>query len=168
MELETKRLIIRNFLQGDAQDLYEIFGDEETMEHCEPAYTLEKTEKFMKEFCMGRNGAVAAIHKETGKVIGYILFNELEDEVYEIGWIFNKAYWRQGYAYESCKAVMDYAFDELKAHKIFAEAIDNVKSVSLMKKLGMELEGIQRSQSKDNHGNWADLYFYGLQNKKQR
>ncbi len=76
MELETKRLNIRNFLQGDAQDLYEIFGDEETMEYCEPAYTLEKTEKFMTAFCMGRNGAVAAIHKETGKVIGYILFNE--------------------------------------------------------------------------------------------
>lgn len=167
MELETKRLIIRNFLQRDTQDLYEIFGDEETMENCEPAYTLEKTEKFMKEFCMERNGAVAAVLKETDKVIGYILFNEMEDEVYEIGWIFNKAYWRQGYAYESCKAVIDYAFDELKAHKIFAEAIDGVKSVSLMKKLGMELEGIQRSQTRDCHGNWSDFYFYGMQKKKQ-
>ena len=58
--------------------------------------------------------------------------------------------------------MIDYAFEELKAHKIFAEAIDAVKSVSLMKKLGMQLEGIQRSQTKDNHGNWADLYFYGL------
>ena len=26
----------------------------------------------------------------------------------------------------------------------------------------MQLEGIQRSQTKDNDGNWADLYFYGL------
>ena len=51
---------------------------------------------------------------------------------------------------------------KLKAHKVFAEAIDTVKSVSLMKKLGMQLEGIQRSQTKDNHGAWADLYFYGL------
>ena len=32
----------------------------------------------------------------------------------------------------------------------------------LMKKLGMQLEGIQRSQVKDNHGKWADLYFYGM------
>ena len=51
---------------------------------------------------------------------------------------------------------------ELKAHKVFAEAIDAVKSVGLMQKLGMQHEGIQRSQTKDNHGNWADLYFYGL------
>ena len=167
MKIETDRLIIRNFSQGDAQDLYEILGDDETMEYCEPAYTFEKTEKFMEEFCIGRNGAVAAVHKEADKVIGYILFKELEDDIYEIGWFFNKAYWRQGYAYESCKAVIDYAFGELKAHKIVAEAIDTVKSVSLMKKLGMKIEDIQRSQTRDNHGNWTDLYCYGLQNKKQ-
>ncbi len=162
MKIETNRLIIRNFSQGDAQDLYEILGDDETMEYCEPAYTLEKTEKFIDEFCIGRNGAVAAVLKETGKVIGYILFNEQEAGIYEIGWFFNKAYWRQGYAYEACKAVIDYAFGELKAHKIFAETIDNVKSGSLMKKLGMELEDIQRNQAKDNHGNRADLYLYTL------
>lgn len=37
-----------------------------------------------------------------------------------------------------------------------------MKSVGLMQKLGMQPEGIQRSQTKDIHGNWADLYFYGL------
>ena len=26
----------------------------------------------------------------------------------------------------------------------------------------MRSEGIQRSQTKDNDGNWADLYFYGM------
>lgn len=31
-----------------------------------------------------------------------------------------------------------------------------------MKKLGMQLEGIQRSHAKDDDGNWADLYLYGL------
>ena len=79
-----------------------------------------------------------------------------------MGWIFNRNDWQQGYAFESCKAVIDHAFCERKAHKIFAETIDTVKSVGLMKKLGMQLEGIQRSQTKDNHGNWADLYLYGL------
>lgn len=69
---------------------------------------------------------------------------------------------RQGYAFESCKAVIDNAFGKLKSHKIFAEAIDGMKSVGMMKKLGMQLEGIQRSQTKDLHGNWVDLYFYGL------
>lgn len=162
MHIETKRLIIRDFLPEDTQALYEIFGDEETMENCEPPYDLEKTRNFLHTFCIGRRGAVAAVEKGGGKLIGYILFKEYEPEVYEMGWIFHRAFWRQGYAFEACKAVMDYGFRERKAHKIFAEAIDPVKSVGLMKKLGMKPEGIQRSQTRDNHGNWADLYVYGL------
>ena len=101
-------------------------------------------------------------------MMGYILFNEFDEGVYEMGWIYNRNFWRQGYAYESCKAVIDYAFTELKAHKVFAEAIDAVKSVGLMQKLGMQLEGIQRSQTKNLHGDWVDLYFYGLQEEDWR
>ena len=162
MYIETPRMIVRDFIPEDAADLQEILGDDETMKYCEPAYDFEKTEKFLTSFCIGRKGAVAAVHKESGKMIGYILFNEIDEGIYELGWFFNRSFWRQGYAYESCKAVIDYAFGEMNAHKIFAEAIDAVKSVSLMQKLGMRLEGIQRRQTKNNHGNWADLYFYGL------
>lgn len=162
MYIETQRLFIRNFLMDDAKDLHDILGDAEVMKNCEPAYSFEKTSDFLSKFCIGRKGAVAAVHKDSGKIIGYILFNVFDDSVYEIGWIFNKNYWRQGYAYESCKAVIDYAFNELDAHKIFTETIDSVKSVGLMKKLGMQLERIQRSDTKNNDGNWADLYFYGL------
>ena len=162
MYVETPRMIIRDFTPEDAADLHEIFGDDETMENCEPAYDFEKTKEFLTSFCIGKKGAVAAVHKESSKVIGYILFNQADEGVYEMGWIYNRSFWRQGYAYESCKAVIDYAFAELNAHKVFTEAIDAVKSVSLMKKLGMQLEDIQRNQTKDNHGNWADLYFYGM------
>ena len=162
MYIETPRMIIRNFTPEDAADLHDIFGDEETMKNCEPAYDFEKTKKFLASFYIEREGAVAAVHRKSGKMIGYILFNQFDKGVYEMGWIYNRNFWRQGYAFESCRAVIDYAFQELKAHKIFAETIDKVKSVSLMKKLGMQPEGIQRSQTRDNHGNCADLYFYGL------
>lgn len=155
-------MVIRDFRMEDANDLHQIFGDAEVMKNCEPAYDFEKTSNFLSEFCIGKRGAAAAIHKDSGKVIGYILFKEFEEDVYEIGWIFNKDYWRRGFAYESCRAVVDYAFHKLDAHKLFAEAIDNIKSVGLMKKLGMRQEGIQRKQTKDNDGNWADLYFYGI------
>lgn len=132
------------------------------MKNCEPAYDFEKTKDFLQSFCIGRNGAVAAVHKQSQKMIGYILFNEIDPAVYEMGWIFNRSYWRQGYAYEACKAVIDYAFCELNARKVFAETIDGVKSAGLMQKLGMKSEGVQRSQTKDNDGNWSDLYLYSL------
>ncbi len=132
----------------DVRDLHDILGNAEVMKNCEPAYSLEKTSNFLSKFCIEKRGAVAAVHKDSGKMIGYILFNAIDEGVYEIGWFFNKNFWRQGYAYESCKAVIDYAFNVLDAHKIFAETIDSIKSVDMMEKLGMQLEGIQRSQLK--------------------
>jgi len=162
IRIQTDRITISPFLMEDMQDLQEIFGDSETMKNCEPAYDIAKTEDFLRNFCIERGGALAAELKENGKVVGYILFKEYEKDVYEAGWIFNRGYWRRGLAFEAMKAVFSYAFERLNAHKVFAEAIDPVKSVGLMEKLGMKREGIQRSQTRDNDGNWADMYFYGL------
>lgn len=162
MHIETPRTIVREFSMDDAADLQAIFGDGEVMANVEPPYDLEKTKDFLQSFCIDRGGALACQHKGSGRVIGYILFNALEEDVYEMGWIFNRQFWRQGYAYEACSALMEHAFDVLGAHKIFAEAIDGVKSVGLMKKLGMRAEGVQRQQTRDNEGNWCDLYFYGV------
>ena len=161
MLIETERLIIRDFSAGDVNDLHEILGDDETMKNCEPAYDFEKTKKFLEEFCIAKKGAFAAALKGSDKVIGYILFNSWGNDIYEMGWIFNKNYWRRGYAYEACSELMAYGFREMEVHKVVAEAIDAEKSVRLMEKLGMKCEGIQRSQSKDCFGNWADLYLYG-------
>ena len=162
MYIETERILIREFTPEDVGDLHEILGDDDTMKLCEPAYGYAKTQKFLEDFCIGRRGAFAAVQKESGKVIGYILFKSIEDDIYEMGWFFNRRYWGQGYAYETCAKVMEYAFDVVNVHKIIAETIDTAKSVKLMEKLGMECEGVQRSQVKDNAGNRANLYLYGI------
>ncbi len=143
MDIETPRMRIRRFIPEDAADLHEILGDAETMKYCEPPYDLEKTKQFLSSFCISHGGAVAAVHKESGKVIGYILFNQIQRDEYELGWFFNRHFWRQGYAFEACKAVIDYAFYTLGAQRIFAETIDSIKSVGLMQKLGMQLSEIQ-------------------------
>lgn len=166
VKIETERLVIREFAPEDAAGLHVIFGDSETMKNCEPAYDFEKTQAFLKDFCIGKKGALAVAMKDTGRLIGYLLCKPLgEDEnedVYEIGWIFNRTYWRQGLAFEACSALRGYAFEALHAHKLTAEAIDPVKSVGLMEKLGMVREGVQRSHTGDNRGGWADLYLYGM------
>ena len=61
MQVETKRLLLRDFVPEDAADLYEILGDEETMKYCEPVYDMVRTEKFLTDFCIGRHGGVAAV-----------------------------------------------------------------------------------------------------------
>ena len=162
MRFETERMMVRSFQEGDLPDLQEILGDAQTMVYMEPPYTLEQTARFLQDFCIGRKGALAAEDKASGRVIGYLLCNEIQDDIYEIGWIFNRRIWRQGYAYEACCSLVDYAFFSLHALKLLAETIDPLKSAGLMRKLGMELEGVQRGQVKDNGGQWVDLYLYGL------
>ena len=162
MYLETDRMTVRDFAMDDLEDLQAILGDEETMAYSEPTYTRERTAEILRQFCVEKKGAVAAVLKATGRVIGYILFHELDEGVYEMGWFFNRTCWGKGYALEACKAVVDHAFNQQNAHKIFAETIDGGRSVGLMKKLGMKPEGIRRSQVKDRSGTWADLYLYGL------
>lgn len=161
MHIVTDRLLIRDFRPGDRGDLYEILGDEDTMKFSEPPYDLEKTEKFLMDFCIGQGRAVAAALRESGKVIGYILFSQYGMKVYEMGWFFHRAYRGQGYVAESCRAVAEYAFREMAVHKIFAETINPSGSESLLRKLGMGLEGVQRSQCQDLEGRWVDLYLYG-------
>lgn len=161
MLIETPRMYIRDFNSGDADDLHEILGDEETMKNLEPAYTFEKTRKFLEEFCIEKRCAFAAVLRQSQKAIGYILFKQLEEGVYEIGWIFNRKYWRNGYAYESCSAIIDYGFRYMKIRKVVAETIDKVKSVELMEKLGMKFEGVQKIRATDDGGNPIDLYLYG-------
>lgn len=155
--IETPRMMIRNFIPEDAADLHEILGDTETMEYSEPPYDLEKTKQFLASFCIAQGRAVAAVHRESGKVIGYILFSEMQSGECELGWFFNRRFWRQGYAYEACKAVIDYAFRTMEVQKIVAETIDGVKAVGLMQKLGMRLEEIQH-----DHENYRDWYIYGM------
>ena len=164
MFLETERMILRDFTLDDIDDLLEIFGDAEVMYHTEPPYDRAKALDFLTKFCIEREprGGFAAVLKETGKVIGYVLFKSIDEpEIYEIGWIFNKNYWGKGYAPEICARLVQHGFEDMKLHKICAHATDAVKSVSLMKKLGMTHEGTLRGHSK-SYGTWADLYQYAI------
>lgn len=161
--VETEHTILREFRLGDVDDLQEILGDEQVMEYLEPAFTRDRTEEFLREFCIEGKNALAVEHRDSGKVIGYVLFKSCgQREVYEIAWAFHRNYWRKGYAYEACQALMVHAFEHMGIHKIFAETIDSVRSAGLMKKLGMQLEGVQRMQAKNIRGEWTDLYLYGL------
>ena len=162
MHVETQRLVLRDFVPEDAADLYEIFSDAESMEFCEPPYDMEQTQDFLTGFCIERRGGVAAVLRDSGKMIGYLLFNDFGEGIYELGFFFNRAFWRHGYAFEASRALLDHAFNTLHAHKVFAETCDAQRAAPLLDKLGMRLEGVQRSQTTDNHGNRLDMYLYGM------
>ena len=171
-EIITERLILRDFIPSDAADLQAILGDAETMKFCEPAYDFAKTQHFLQEFCIQKKGALAAQLKG-GPVIAYLLFHEIEPQIFELGWWVNRRYQRQGYAKEACQALIQQAFaghprfSKQPVHKIVAETIDPAGSGRLALSLGFQLEGQQKAQTRDLSGNWCDLYWYGLLNEKE-
>ena len=79
--------------------------------------------------------------KESGHIIGDIGFKGRPDEerMAEIGYGFLEEYQNQGYATESVRALIDWAFETDEADILVAEtAKDNIASIKVLEKLGMQ------------------------------
>jgi len=108
--IETERLIVRNFTEKDVDDLFETLSDEAVMKYIEPPFDMEKTKEFIREAGLCELPLVYALEwKETGKVIGHVIFHPYEEDSYEIGWILNRRYWGKGIADEVTKMLVEHA-----------------------------------------------------------
>lgn len=80
----------------------------------------------------------------------------------EVWYKIHPDYWSQGYATEALKAVINFAFDTLKLHRIEAGcAVDNVGSFKVLEKAGMIREGRGRQVLPLKSG-WSDNYEYAI------
>ena len=145
MLLTTERLMLRPFEADDWADLIEYLSDPEVVR-------FEPYGVFSAEMCVreaeerARNSAfIAVCLTDTGKLIGNLYFCHLENGNYTMGYVFNRAYWRQGYATEAMKALLENAFRKGGAHRVQAECNpDNTRSVRLLERLHMRREGLLR------------------------
>jgi len=175
--LETERLIVRPLRASDYKDNYEYMSAPETyrFERGKPV-SLEEAQKFCREWSAKEttNFWVAEL-KADGKVIGHVSFfpeRPLEFKTWNIGYIFSPAYYGQGYATESTRAVIKYAFSELGAHRIVANCSpDNIASWKVLEKCGMRREGTSKKDfllRNDKNGKpiWLDSYSYAILNEE--
>jgi RimJ/RimL family protein N-acetyltransferase len=140
MFIETKRLIVRDFLEDDIFEAYQYLSDEQVMKFVEPIFSLEQTREFVLTYGCEKNMVFALMEKESKKLIGHMIFHpyDSQDE-YEIGWIINSDFWGKGYAAEVSEALIGYAFENLNANRIVAETVEkNVHALSIIQKLGMQ------------------------------
>lgn len=71
-------------------------------------------------------------------------------------------YWGNGIAYAALQLVLRFGFADLRLHRIVAEvSTDNIRSINLLEKLGMQREGRGR-QVIPVDGEWKDIYLYGI------
>lgn len=167
--IETERLLIRKFKPSDAQDLFEYLSLPEIyrFEPGEPA-TLQEASDLSAERSEADN-FLAVVLKSNAKLIGHLYFEQRqppEFRTWEIGYIFNPAFQRLGYASEAAAALVDYAFANLHPHRIMARCDQtNPASWKLLEKIGFMREGAFKQFAyfrTDEAGNpfWIDAFEY--------
>lgn len=145
MILETPRLYLREMNQNDFESLCKILQDEETMYAYEGAFSEAEVQEWLDRqiarYQKWNFGLWAVILKETDEMIGQCGLTMQpwkEDEVLEVGYLFQKAYWHQGYATEAAQACKKYAFQTLKALEVCSIIRDsNIASQNVALRNGM-------------------------------
>jgi len=124
--LETNRLLLREMTQDDYPALAAILQDEQTMYAWEGALSDAETQEWLdrnlRRYAEDGFGFWAVVLKSRGDMIGQcgITWQDVEGErVPEIGYLFNRAHWHNGYATEAA-ACKEYAFDTLGFKEIFS------------------------------------------------
>ena len=143
--LETERLILRKMTQLDYKDLCKILQDEEVMYAYEGAFSDEEVKNWldrqMQRYQDDGFGLCAVILKENGKFIGQcgLTMQDIPNKrVVEVGYLFQKKYWHNGYATEAAKACKEYAFNVLNVKEVFSIIRDtNIASQNVAKRNGM-------------------------------
>ena len=147
--LETKRCIVRELCLDDLDGLFELYADDGMDDYTEGLYPYEEEKEFQRAYIehMYRYfgyGMWLVFSKDTGKIIGRAGLEHREyngETELELGYLIGKKYQGQGYATEVCKAILDYAKENVYFPRIntLVDA-ENEVSIALTKKLGFEYE----------------------------
>lgn len=150
--IETDRLILRTWREGDAEALHAICNDPDVMTYLGPLQSREMIDAAIrrqtgwqttKGYCFW-----AVEHRETGAMIGFCGLKPGPEETplhnrTEIGWRFRRDMWGQGVAREAAQASLDWGWANLdgatdEGARIWAMTVmGNSRSWGLMERLGM-------------------------------
>lgn len=163
---ETSRLILREFVPEDIDDLYEIYKD--NCDYVEPL-SISREEEVQKleayiQYVYGFYGfgLWAVVEKISGRLIGRCGLSvekiDGQGEI-EIGYMIGRPWQKKGYGFESVCAILHYAWEETAELRVAARIdAENTASLALAKKAGFIRERtIQSSQNKK-----TELYFYKI------
>ena len=149
MILQTDRLILREMNEDDWQAICAILQDEKVMYAYEHAFSDQEVkawlDKQQQNYKNDGFGLWAVVLKETDRMIGQcgMTWQQWHDQqVLEIGYLFQREFWHQGFATEAAIACKHYAFQELEAKTVYSIIRDNNwPSQRVAQRNGMTLRG---------------------------
>lgn len=171
-DLNTRDLHLRPIRLSDVDGMFTMLSDQESMKYwCAPPVTepddaLEVLRRDVESDEQGNSMCWAVTLKGQDKMIGKCILFQFSQENHraEIGFILNRSYWRQGLTYQALEAVIEFAFETLKLHRIEADVDpENAGSLGILEKLGFKREGLFRDRW-FSYGEWVDSVMLGLIN----
>ncbi|HEY7785331.1 MAG TPA: GNAT family N-acetyltransferase [Pyrinomonadaceae bacterium] len=150
IQLETPRLILRQWRADDFEPYAAICADEDVMRYLISGGTSFSRLDVWRHmaFMIGHwqllgYGHFAVEEKSSGRFIGRLGFLNPEGwPGFEIGWTLGKEFWGKGYATEGARRALEFAFDELdKDHVISLIHPENKASIRVAERLGEKPEG---------------------------
>lgn len=174
--IRTERLVLRPLTEADADDVfaYQSLPDvveylpwpvrdrEESREHTAQRAGFTRLADDKDAIILGAE--LVGPNGEPGPVIGdlSIFLRSAANAQVAIGWVFHPSRQGRGYATEAARAVLEFVFAEVGAHRVFAEVDPrNTASVALCQRLGMRLEGLF-VENEIFKGEWSDLAVYAI------
>ena len=147
--LETERLRLRELTAEDRPALCAILQDAEVMYAYAHAFSDREVDDWLQNqldrYRRDGFGLWAVVRKSDGAVIGQcgLTWQQWgERRVLEVGYLFRRAAWHQGYAAEAARACRDYAFSVLGAAEVFSIIRDNNRSSRrVAERSGMAVRG---------------------------
>lgn len=146
--METERPVLREMEKEDFAALCKIIQNKEVMYAYEGPFSDDEVKEWLERqferYQQYGFGLWAVVHKGNGEMIGQCgltMQHWNDEEVLEIGYLFNKEYWHQGYATEAAKACKKYAFNKLKAKEVCSIIRDsNIPSQNVAIRNGMSIK----------------------------
>ena len=167
--LFTERLILREPSFLDAGDVFEFCSDPVSSKYADwyPHKTVGETRSFLawlKRKSGERSYTWVIEHRNKRKVIGTISIVDADysGKIFTVGYTLSSAYWHNGYATESLKALTEYLFKELFAQRVQAKVIpENEASCRLLERVGFKNEGLLKKGAFCRTG-CVDVFLYAL------
>ena len=159
--LETERLVLRRFTEADVDNLFDLDSDPDVMRFINGGKPTPRDvirDDFLPAFLryyerLPGYGFRAAVEKSTGAFLGWFHLRPRPDgppDEPELGYRLRRSAWGKGHGTEGSRALIDKAFAELGARRVWAETMAvNTASRRVMEKAGL-------SFVRAFHADWPD------------
>ncbi|WP_452225626.1 GNAT family N-acetyltransferase [Lacinutrix chionoecetis] len=149
--IETERLLLRDMRDTDLEGMFELDSNPNVHRYLgnKPIKTKDEAKKTIESVLQQYNergiGRFAVIEKESGTFIGWsgIRLNTEYNmngftKYYDVGYRLIERFWNKGYATESGKAAVAYAFNTMRLPELYGTTeIGNQASHNALLKIGL-------------------------------